>query len=151
MKMHSVVLHSYRRTVKSVLIFAPRACKCALRRNPNVARNFGSIFNTSLSNFARLLSFHNIANDDSSLPVYDAVYTGGEAPTFSSASYFLLDDHEDGSSKDLRNGYLYNILHGVIETRYHLILTWSGPPRAGSGPGWIFFGHPPPPPPGGAG
>jgi hypothetical protein len=136
--MHSVVLvlvHSYRRTVKSVLIFAPRARKCALRRNPNIARNFGSIFNAALSNFARILSLHSLANDDSSLPVYDAVYTGSEAPTFSSASYFLLDDHEDGSSKDLRNGYLYNSLHGVIETRNHLILMWSGPSRAGSGPG----------------
>lgn len=150
MKTRSVVLtlvHSYRRTVKSVLIFAPRARKCTLRRNPKVARNFGSIFNTALSNFAWLLSLHSLANDDSILSVYDAVYTASEAPTFSSASYFLLDDHEDGSSNDLRNGYLYNNLHGVIETRNHLILTWSGPPRAGSGPGRNFFFGPAPRPP----
>ena len=137
MKIRLLVLalvHSYRQAVKSVSIFAPKARKCALRRNPNVARNFGSIFSTVLSNFARLLSRHSLVNDDSSLPVYDAVYTGSETPTFSSASCFLLDDHEDGSIMDLQNRYLRNSLHGVTETRYHPSLKCSGPPRARSGP-----------------
>ena len=66
---------------------------------------------------------------------------------FSSASCFPLDDHEDGSSKDLRNGYLHNSLQGVTETCNNLILTCSGPPRAVSGPGWIFFRAPTPPHP----